>query len=270
MIRVLASLGMVSLAVLACGRSAEAQSRPIEGRASTFTDIFATANLSASRGDFTTAIGRYNELIAAGVDDADVYFNLGTAYADLGDYPRAILSYERALNLRPGDDQAENNLRLAEQALEETRADAEGEASIQRSTSISDAIFAGVTENALAYAVLLSDFLLFAALAWAWLRRRRGRGFYTVLVTSSIVLAVSATGLAVKAGFVREGPRAVVLDDRLELREGPDPRAEIRGEARGGDRAVVLRRDQDFVKLRVMGGTEGWASGTGVGLIDRD
>ncbi|MDH3200001.1 MAG: tetratricopeptide repeat protein [Myxococcales bacterium] len=262
-------LCVASLTLLAAG-SVSAQQPEYQGRASKLEDIFAAANLAASRGNHGTAIARYQELVAAGVHDPDVYFNLGTSLAQSGDYPRAIFNFERALTLRPGDGKASENLRNAERALEETRAEAEGEASIQRSSSISDALYSRFTENGLAYALLVANLAFFGVLAWAWARRSRGRGLYTVLVSSAVVLVFSALGLAVKSGVLRDGPRAVVLEDRVTLREGPDPRARVRGEARGGDRAELVDQDRDFVKMRVIGGPEGWAPTTALGRIDSD
>jgi tetratricopeptide (TPR) repeat protein len=258
-------LCVASLIVLAAGVSAQQFG---EGHVSKLGDLFAAANSAASQGDHATAIARYRELIAAGVHDPDLYFNLGTSLAQSGDYPRAIFNYERTLNLRPSDGKASENLRTAEKALEERRAEAEGEASIQRSSSISDALYHGFTEDALAYVLLVANFSFFVALAWAWKRRSRGRGLYTVLVSSAAVLLFSALGLAVKAGQLRDGPRAVVLEDRILLREGPDPRAHVRGEARGADRGEIVGRDRVFVKLRVIGGLEGWVPLTAVGSID--
>ncbi len=258
----------VTLVMLLAAGIVSAQQPVYQGRAEKLADIFASANSAASRGDHPNAITRYRELIAAGVHDPDVYFNLATSLAQSGDYPRAILNYELVLALRPSDSKASTNLRNAEKALEETRAEAEGEASIQRSSSISDALYQRFTENGLAYALLIANLLFFAALAWAWARRSRGRGLYTLLVSSGVVLLFCALGLAVKAGMLRDGPRAVVLEDRVALREGPDPRARVRGEARGGDRCELVDQDRDFVKLRVIGGPEGWASSTAIGRID--
>jgi tetratricopeptide (TPR) repeat protein len=260
---------LVSIAALVPGVSAGQQNvaaRP----ASNFQAMFAAANTAASRGEHVDAIRRYQELVAAGVRDPDVYFNLATALAQSGDYPRAIFNYERALALRPGDEKAADNLRDAEQALEEARAVAEGEASIRRASSISDALYRRFTEDGLAYALLTSNVLFFAALAWAWARRRRGQAFYALLLSSAALLLFSAGGLAVKVGLLRDGPRAVVLEDRIALREGPDPRARVRGEARGGDRAQLVGRDRDYVKLRIAGGPEGWAPEGTVGAIDRE
>lgn len=237
---------------------------------SSLTDVFEDANVAASRGDHTNAVSGYRTLIDAGVRDPDVFFNLGTAFAQAGDYPRAILNYDRSLDLRPNDDATESNLQNAEQLLEERRAEAEGEATIQRRSSIGDAVYRSFTEDALAYLLLLANLCFFSCLAWAWRSRRRSASLIGALVAAGCILAFSAVGLGVKAGMFRDGPRAIALNDRVALREGPDERAQVRGEARGGDRAEVVAIDDDFVKLRVVSGLEGWAPASAVGLVDLD
>jgi len=255
----------ILLLLLAATPSVSAQS---SDGASSLTSIFEAANLAASRGDYSGAVSNYRKLIDSGVHDPDVYFNLATTFAQSGDYARAILYFERAITLRPNDDKASENLRAAEQALEEIRAEAEGEATIQRSSSISDAVYGGISEDGLAYALLIGNFLFFLSLAWVSLRGRRKAWLYSLLLTSAIVLLFCAVGLGAKAGVFRDGPRAVALKDHVVLREGPDPRARIRGDARAGDRGEVVDRDRDFVKLRVVSGIEGWTAKSSIGFID--
>jgi tetratricopeptide (TPR) repeat protein len=232
--------------------------------------LFEEANIAASQGSHAAAIAKYQTLIEAGVRDADVYFNLATALAQLGEYPYAILNYERSLLLDPTDSKAKENLHQAEKRLEERRAEAEGEATIQRGASISDASYALLSEDALAYVALLSNLCFFACLGWAWAVRRRNVRLIAALLVSGAVLAYSALGLAVKAGAFRDGPRAIALGERVVLREMPDERASARGEARGGDRVMVLGADGDFLKLRVIHGAEGWVPASEVGVIDLD
>jgi len=260
----------IALALFVAPLGAFAQGPAPAASRSSLGEIFEAANVAASRGDHAAAISDYSKLVEAGVQDPDVYFNLATAFAEAGDYPRAILDYERALTLRPNDGKATKNLRAAEKALEEQRAEAEGEATIQRSSSISDAIYGSLSENSLAVALLLANLLFFLCLAWASVGRRRVRWLYPLLIASGIALLFCAIGLGAKAGLLRNGPRAVALDDHVVLREGPDPRAQVRGEARGGDRGEVVARDGDFVKLRTVSGLEGWTPASGVGLIDPD
>jgi tetratricopeptide (TPR) repeat protein len=256
--------------VFAGAALASAESPTRDPNAVPLSQIFEAANVSASRGDHAGAISNYETLIEVGVRDPDVYFNLATSLAQAGDYPRAILNYERALVLRPGDDKASENLRDAEKALEERRAEAEGEAMIQRSSSMSDAIYAGVTEDSLAYVLLASNLVFFLCLGLAWVFHRRTQALYAALISSGFVLLFCAFGIAVKAGLLRSGPRAVALDDRVVLREGPDPNARVRGEARGGDRGEIVDRDRDFVKLQADSGLEGWAPASAVGQVDVD
>jgi tetratricopeptide (TPR) repeat protein len=256
----------VVLASLLVSTGANAQA---VGRSS-LSEIFENANLAASRGNYAEAISGYRSLIEAGVRDSDVYFNLGTVSAQSGHYPRAILNYERALAVRPNDGKTRENLRNAEKTLEEQRAEAEGEAMIQRNELISDALYGSFTEDALAYLLLLANLCFFGCLAWAWILRRRSVSLVALSIAAGILLLSSAFGLAVKAGMLRDGPRAVALDDRVALRDGPDERARVRGETRGGDRALVVGADRDFLKLRVAGGLEGWVPAASVGLVDLD
>jgi tetratricopeptide (TPR) repeat protein len=260
----------LALAILIAPAGAAAQQPGQASGGSSLTGVFDAANVAASRGDHARAISNYRKLTEAGVHDPDVYFNLATSFAQSGDYPRAILSYERALTLRPNDSKASDDLQAAEKALEEQRAEAEGEAVIQRSSSISDAIYGSVSEDVLASALLAANLLFFVGLAWVSVGRRRHGWLYALLVASCVALVFCALGLGAKAGMLRDGPRAVALDDRVILREGPDPRAQVRGEARGGDRGEIVDRDRDFVKLRVVSGLEGWTPRSGVGLIDPD
>jgi len=262
-------IGFALLLPIAAANSAAQGPSPASSSES-IGQIFEAANVAASRGDYRAAISNYQQLTEAGVRDADVYFNLATSFAQSGDYPRAIVYYERALTLRPNDSRASENLRDADKALEERRAEAEGEATIQRGSSISDAVYGEFSEDALALALLAANFVLFAGLAWTTVARRRNRWLYPLVAVSGLILSFCALGLASKAGLLREGPRAVALDDRVILREGPDPRAQVRGEARGGDRGEVIDRDRDFVKLRVVNGLEGWTPSSAVGLIDED
>ncbi len=237
---------------------------------SSLLEVFEAANVAASRGDSAAAIRDYERLVAAGVRDEDVYFNLGTAYAQAGEYPLAILNFERALDIHPNDTKTADNLRAAEQVLEEKRAEAEGEAVIQRSNSVSDAIYSVFTEDALAYTLILANFAFFGCLALSWSKRRRAARTLAAAVLLAAVLVFSAVGLATKSGAFRDGLRAVVVADRASLREAPDAKARNRGLARGGDRAWVTGTDGDFVKLRVISGAEGWTEASAVGLIDPD
>lgn len=70
------------------------------------------ADSAYTKGNYQQAIAGYEQLLKTGVS-ADVYYNLGNAYYRSGDITQAVLAYERAHLLAPGDNDIRLNLQLA-------------------------------------------------------------------------------------------------------------------------------------------------------------
>jgi len=231
--------------------------------------IFSSANESYFQGDFTSAAKHYEKIVEAGVRDADVYFNLATTYARLGEYGKAILFFERSLRIEPGNDAAEAGLTACRNLLGKREADKAGEAVVQTRPPLSDALVRPFSENLLAWLVLLFDlafFLLLIALRVlqreAW---RIGLGVATSLL--GFLLVITSGGLIVKSEILKQGQAAIVLKDDAWIREGPDPRAQTRGKAQQGQSARILERETDYVRVRLSGGSEGWMKRSDVEAI---
>ena len=64
------------------------------------------------RGQYQQAIAQYEALLKQGAS-ADLYYNLGNAYYRTENIPEAVLNYERALLLSPGDRDIRFNLQIA-------------------------------------------------------------------------------------------------------------------------------------------------------------
>ena len=71
------------------------------------------ADSSYVQGNYQKAIEQYNALLKDGYQSADIYYNLGNAYYRSEEITQAILAYERALLLSPGDADIRFNLQLA-------------------------------------------------------------------------------------------------------------------------------------------------------------
>jgi tetratricopeptide (TPR) repeat protein len=72
----------------------------------------AEADSAYVRGEYQQAINGYEALLKQGVS-ADLYYNLGNAYYRTENIPQAVLNYERALLLSPGDRDIRFNLQIA-------------------------------------------------------------------------------------------------------------------------------------------------------------
>lgn len=78
----------------------------LAGKASTIAE----ADSAYMNDDFATAISLYEQSIAELGPSAERYYNLGNSYYRAGQPGRAIVNYERALRLDPGNKDAAENL----------------------------------------------------------------------------------------------------------------------------------------------------------------
>lgn len=76
----------------------------------TFSKAMADSAYMAN--DYATAIEIYENLLKDG-EAAEVFYNLGNSYFKSDDISRAILNYERALLLNPGNEDIKANLQIA-------------------------------------------------------------------------------------------------------------------------------------------------------------
>jgi hypothetical protein len=80
--------------------------------AQTSEDVFSRGNELYRAAKYEDAIKEYELIIKQGYSSAGLYYNLGNAYYRNEQLAQAILSYERAAQLRPNDPDIIHNLRL--------------------------------------------------------------------------------------------------------------------------------------------------------------
>src|SRR5499427_11133783 len=78
-----------------------------------FEQALTSPTPEAAQSYYRQAIAGYEQLIAAGIHNAKLYYNLGNAYFRLNDLGYAVLHYRRGLRLEPGNRQLQANLSYA-------------------------------------------------------------------------------------------------------------------------------------------------------------
>lgn len=73
----------------------------------------ADADSAYIRNDFAAAVELYESILKNDGEAADIYYNLGNSYYKMDNIAKAVLNYERALLLNPGDGDIRFNLELA-------------------------------------------------------------------------------------------------------------------------------------------------------------
>lgn len=228
--------------------------------------LFARGNEALTRGDAQAAVTQYRALTDSGSRDPDLEYNLAVAEARLGELGRALWHLSRAHEMRPSDTEVLEATRKVQEALGKRQAARDGEATVQTRPPLYEALTGWLSVNALA--VLLWLAVALTSIAWIVLQRdlREGRRLAAgiTLAMGSLVACLAGSALAVRSGVLREGPRAIVLDDEVALRAGPDTHAPRVRSLAEGTRATLLEELGEQTRVRV-GEDTGWVPGKTLG-----
>lgn len=225
---------------------------------------FAAANDKALSGDGASAISLYETLLASGVNNEDLFYNLGNAYAESGRLVDAAVAYERALRLNPADEDARANLDVVREALL-PKAPTAGE--IDEPAVVADwveLLVAPFPAEPFAWLAALANALLIALM---FVRRRaatarRRRAAALGLIASLVALVISGS-VVLGYGVLARDPRGVATENQT-MKAGPHPRFEKTDHVRAGDRVRVLGTDGDWFQIQRQSGTTGWVPGASI------
>jgi tetratricopeptide (TPR) repeat protein len=218
---------------------------------------FRRGNEAYFNGRHQEAIDAYEQVAALGVVSQDLFFNLGNAYFKAGQMGPAIYNYERALELDPEQQDVRYNLNVAREAVRKKGED--------RLAGVEKQPFwmrAGdeITVNSASWfflGVYVALFLLLIALHFTQ------PGFLRVSMVAGIAfvgLATLAAGalLGVRLYIADRVEQAIVLPDVVQVKEGPDPNYQAVFGVHAGLRVRVTEKEQDWVRVRLANGLEGW------------
>lgn len=105
--------GLSATSVALAAMSKDQQLMLLDKANNMFEQAVASQDAQAMQGYYQQAINAYEQLIAGGVHNARLYYNLGNAYFRANDLGRAILQYRRGLQLEPGNRRLQANLHFA-------------------------------------------------------------------------------------------------------------------------------------------------------------
>jgi len=76
-----------------------------------------SGNAAYNKADYTKAISFYQHFLNGNIESAQAYYNLGNCYFRTNEIGKAILYYEKAEKLTPGEPDVQYNLQLANQKI---------------------------------------------------------------------------------------------------------------------------------------------------------
>ena len=250
------AFGAVAFAALAF------EARP--ARADRLEEAWKRGNDAYLHGDYDAAVAAYEELDRQDVVSPDLFFNLGDAYFKKGALGPAIWAFERAAALDPDDDDIRFNLEqsrklAARQAQDKIEGEDRDPAWIRVVTSLSPS-----TETWIFLSLYLGLFVVLFA------RRRASDDARPALGASAAILAgvtLLAGGALAGRAVLERVPFGVVLPDALAVKEGADVNYKTGFQIHAGLRVRLLERDQDWLRIRLANGLEGWVRAKDVGRL---
>jgi tetratricopeptide (TPR) repeat protein len=227
--------------------------------------IFRKANQLYSEGNYEEAVDLYNYILASGYHSASIYYNLGNAFYRSGKIPSAILNYERALLLAPGDEDIRFNLDLARVQIRD-RIEEVPDFFINRwwkgardtLNFRSWAIVSAVTF--ITTLIFLTVFLLVSKVIMKKL-------FFWLAVSLFFISVISFTVGLDQRNYVKNHNSAIIFSPVVSVKSSPDFNSADLFVLHEGTKVSVEDSIGDWRAVRLSDGNKGWLHKDGLEMI---
>lgn len=227
------------------------------GAESAAVSVFSEANARYRTGDYDAARSGYLDIIAMGVTDFRLFYNLGNACFKSDRIGEAIVWYERAQRLRHRDEDVRANLRFARH-VKKDRPPPETDSALWRGL-VHLYMYPTEDELCIALLVLSLGFLVLSVL------RLRGdldtggmwQGLFRV---SGSLTVVAGMYLGARVYQLEADASAVITVEQATARSGPDFEQTVNFIVHEGTTVHVERQEGEWSLIRLPGGLGGWLS----------
>ncbi len=207
--------------------------------------VFAEGNAAFESGEYEKSVEVYTQLVPD-YRSAALLYNLGNAEYELGDYPMAILHYERARVLAPANPDIRANLKLARDAAQVTSPELNWAERLALAWPVNCWAWLGAVSFWACLALVLLPGM------WGW----RGPLRKAAVALTGVLFVVCAVALS---GYHRLGRLGVSVAEEAALKLSPTSSAPAKDYLKPGESAFVERHHGDFYFVET-DGKSGWVS----------
>ena len=219
--------------------------------------FFDEGNQRYQAGDFDGALERYAQILDDGLENGELYYNIGNTYFKLGELGPAILYYERARRLMPSDGDLLANLELARSLTADEIAPLPGFWLFSAGGWWVGFVPRGalVWLVALAYLVAMTAVILVilrpATVLAAWGRR--------LAIAGATVTLVLGLNLAVRELGIGADEEAVIMAEETAVQSAPSDDSALQIFAvHEGTKVRTDRRSDVWIEIILEDGKVGW------------
>lgn len=213
-------------------------------------------NEAYAKNQFKEAAAVYQQVLDAGYQSASVYFNLGNANYKLAEMPLAILNYEKALKLKPGDADIQLNLQLANLKITD-RIEVVPEFFLTKWWKAVIYFFSLGTLSVLTVAFFITGFVLlivYLFLIALWPKKVAFYAGVTVLSLGLVFLIMAG----VQSHYLNVSQQGIVFAGTTDVKSGPDTKQKTLFVIHEGTKVIIREQDAGWIKVSLSNGNEGW------------
>ncbi len=218
--------------------------------------LTARGSTAYAAGDYVAALDLFDS-VRTDYSSPSLLFNIGNCHFKLNDIPHAILFYERALRLAPGDEDVKANLELARQNV----VDRVNELPSFSLGSTWGRLRGGRDADQWARRSLWACLLFFALLTGGMLAEQRTLR-RILLGTGGLVLVamlISVAFASFRHGEVTDDSVAIILAPKVDVRSEPRESTTVLFVLHKGTKVTVLQVDNGWSEVQLANGSVGWA-----------
>jgi tetratricopeptide (TPR) repeat protein len=230
------------------------------------TDVdgtFSKAQQHYKSGEYAAAAELYQELLEDDMVSASVHFNLGNTYYKMDSIAKAILYFERANKLSPGDEAIERNLQMAYKKTAHEPTNSKG-----TFAAISNWL-SGWPHNFWAYtsvALLLLGFAGWFTYLFVKVLKWRKVSFYAGVILIGLGL-IATTFAWINQSAMTHSDEAIIMVPVIEVMSDPAKNSGKVTELSAGKKVTVIRENKNWYEIKLGDRKSGWVSKTGAEMI---
>ena len=230
------------------------------------SDFFERGNTLYNEGKFAEAIAQYEQVLANDVHSAELYFNIGNAHYKLNNIAPSIYYFEKALQLKPNDEEIKNNIAFARNMTIDA-IDTVPEVGFSRLFKNFINIMSSDTWAMIAISGVFIFVILFLAYRFSYASSRKRLAF----IISVFALMISGVSLIMafqKTRLENKNKPAIVFAQESPVKAEPNLRSEESFRLHEGTKVQVLDTLNDWKKIKLSDGSIGWILSDDIKLLN--